>query len=80
MDVLVSADEVSLPGTLTIGPRPTGIVVFAHGSGSSRLSSRNVAVARHLVGRGCATLLFDLLTTNEAVTLSLTEALEMNVQ
>ena len=65
-DVLVSADDVSLPGTLTIGPRPTGIVVFAHGSGSSRLSSRNMAVARSLVDRGCATLLFDLLTPPEA--------------
>ena len=66
MDVLVLADEVSLPGTLTIGPRPTGIVVFAHGSGSSRLSTRNMAVARSLVDRGCATLLFDLLTPAEA--------------
>ena len=65
-DVLVLAGEVSLPGTLTIGPRPTGIVVFAHGSGSSRLSSRNMAVARSLVDRGCATLLFDLLTSPEA--------------
>jgi putative phosphoribosyl transferase len=48
-------------------PRPPqGIVVLVHGSGSSRLSPRNVAVARHLERRGFATLLFDLLTAAEA--------------
>lgn len=43
-----------------------GLVVFAHGSGSSRFSSRNQAVARALVARGFATLLLDLLTEPEA--------------
>jgi pimeloyl-ACP methyl ester carboxylesterase len=65
-DVLVAVDEVSLPGTLTIPGDACGVVVFAHGSGSSRLSTRNVAVARALVDQGCATLLFDLLTPHEA--------------
>jgi pimeloyl-ACP methyl ester carboxylesterase len=65
-DVLVTADEVSLEGTLTVPAGAVGVVVFAHGSGSSRLSKRNLAVARSLVDRGCATLLFDLLTTPEA--------------
>ena len=65
-DVLVTAGDVSLPGTLTVPGGAGGVVVFAHGSGSSRLSTRNMAVARSLVDRGCATLLFDLLTTHEA--------------
>jgi dienelactone hydrolase len=65
-DVLVTADDVSLPGTLTVPGGACGVVVFAHGSGSSRLSTRNRAVARSLVDRGCATLLFDLLTDREA--------------
>ncbi|MHC4126931.1 MAG: dienelactone hydrolase family protein [Planctomycetota bacterium] len=65
-DVLVTGDEVNLPGTLTVPGGACGVVVFAHGSGSSRLSTRNVAVARALVDQGCATLLFDLLTSPEA--------------
>jgi putative phosphoribosyl transferase len=65
-EVTVTAAEVSLPGTLTVGPESCGVVVFAHGSGSSRLSTRNRAVARALFDRGCGTLLFDLLTTPEA--------------
>ena len=65
-EVSVTAGEVSLPGTLTVAPGACGVVVFAHGSGSSRLSTRNVAVAQALVDRGCGTLLFDLLTPQEA--------------
>lgn len=67
-DVVVTAGDVSLPGTLTTpgAADAHGTVIFAHGSGSSRLSRRNVAVARHLVEAGCATLLFDLLTEPEA--------------
>jgi len=45
---------------------PVGVVVFAHGSGSSRLSERNHKVARRLHERGLATVLFDLLTEDEA--------------
>jgi putative phosphoribosyl transferase len=55
-----------LPGDLAIPDRPAGIVVFAHGSGSSRLSPRNVEVAEALAQAGLATLLFDLLTPDEA--------------
>ncbi len=65
-DVVVTGGDVSLPGSLTTPRECCGTVVFAHGSGSSRLSSRNVAVAQALVDRGCATLLFDLLTPGEA--------------
>lgn len=50
---------------LHVPERATGLVIFAHGSGSSRFSSRNRAVAEFLEGRGFATLLLDLLTSQE---------------
>jgi len=56
---------MDLPGTLRIPERAHAIVVFAHGSGSSRLSPRNIAVANALNARRMATLLFDLLTPDE---------------
>jgi dienelactone hydrolase len=56
---------VMLPGDLTIPADARGVVVFAHGSGSSRFSPRNQRVAAHLQGGGFATLLFDLLTSDE---------------
>jgi len=56
---------VMLQGDLSIPPNAKGIVVFAHGSGSSRLSTRNQRVAARLQGGGFATLLFDLLTADE---------------
>lgn len=63
--------EVSIPpcelhADLRAPPRPRGVVIFAHGSGSSRMSPRNRAVADALIEAGFATLLFDLLTTAEA--------------
>ena len=59
------ARDVSLSGELRIPERPRGIVAFAHGSGSSRFSPRNRAVAQALEDAGYATLLFDLLTPSE---------------
>jgi len=64
--VTIHVDEVDLPGHMTLPSQPCGLVIFAHGSGSSRFSSRNIQVADELVRRGCATLLFDLLTEGEA--------------
>lgn len=55
-----------LPGNLVIPPGARGLVLFAHGSGSSRLSPRNNAVAEVLHQGGLATLLFDLLDEAEA--------------
>lgn len=55
----------AIHGDLTLPERPRGVVLFAHGSGSSRHSSRNRFVARTLQERGFATLLFDLLTQEE---------------
>ncbi len=63
--VRIPAARVELAGDLGIPEGATGIVVFAHGSGSSRLSTRNQAVARRLREAGLATLLFDLLTEEE---------------
>ncbi|HEY3171319.1 MAG TPA: alpha/beta fold hydrolase [Thermoanaerobaculia bacterium] len=54
-----------LEGNLAIPPRASGVVMFAHGSGSSRHSPRNRAVARALNDGGLATLLVDLLTPGE---------------
>lgn len=61
----MEAGDVGLAGDLTVPPGAIGAVVFAHGSGSSRLSPRNRAVAGALVHDGLATLLFDLLTRGE---------------
>lgn len=66
-EVVVQAGPAQVAGHLTVPPGATGIVVFAHGSGSSRHSSRNRAVAEVLNEAGLATLLFDLLTEAEAV-------------
>ncbi len=59
--------DAALEGNLTVPADATGLVVFAHGSGSSRLSPRNRAVARLLNGAGLATLLFDLLDETESL-------------
>jgi putative phosphoribosyl transferase len=64
-EVLIEAEQVRLPGDLTLPEPVFGIVVFAHGSGSTRKSPRNRQVARVLNDSGQATLLFDLLTPDE---------------
>lgn len=64
-EVRVLAGPVSVAGHLTIPENPRGVVVFAHGSGSSRHSPRNRYVAEVLNEAGLATLLFDLLTPEE---------------
>lgn len=57
---------LDLPGDLRLPENAHALVVFAHGSGSSRLSPRNVMVAEALNEKGIATLLFDLLSDDEA--------------
>ena len=64
-EVSIPVGRVTLPGTLTLPAAPRGIVLFAHGSGSSRHSPRNVFVAASLQRIGLATLLMDLLTPVE---------------
>ena len=64
-DVIVLAGTVPLPGRLTVPAGARGVVVFAHGSGSSRNSPRNMFVAAVLHVAGLGSLLFDLLTPDE---------------
>jgi putative phosphoribosyl transferase len=61
----IHTDGVTLTGDLVVPSNARGLVVFAHGSGSTRTSPRNRHVARVLNAGGYGTLLFDLLTTNE---------------
>jgi len=63
--VHVQTGIVTLTGNLVVPEGASGVVLFAHGSGSSRLSPRNRSVARKLSERGFATLLIDLLTPEE---------------
>ncbi|MEU1782662.1 MULTISPECIES: alpha/beta family hydrolase [Streptomyces] len=65
VELPVEDGRVRLPGDLHMPAGAAGIVVFAHGSGSSRFSPRNRAVAEALAGAGLGTLLFDLLTPEE---------------
>ena len=64
-EVAIDLGKVRLTGMLDIPPDAHGVVLFAHGSGSSRHSPRNLAVAHMLQSQGMATLLFDLLTEEE---------------
>lgn len=64
-EIGMPAGDVTLPGTLSIPPHAQVLVIFAHGSGSSRFSRRNQFVADRLNDAGLATLLFDLLTADE---------------
>jgi len=64
-DLHIPAGGIKLEGYLRLPEDPTGLVLFAHGSGSSRHSSRNRFVAESLESQGMGTLLFDLLTEAE---------------
>jgi putative phosphoribosyl transferase len=63
----VRIPPLGLPGTLRLPGEAHALIAFAHGSGSSRFSPRNMAVAEGLNARGFATLLFDLLSSEEEV-------------
>jgi putative phosphoribosyl transferase len=64
-EVLIPSGNMKLAGIFSLPPKPAGVVAFAHGSGSGRLSPRNAFVARVLQEAGLATLLFDLLDESE---------------
>jgi dienelactone hydrolase len=78
--VSIPADGVVLQGDLTLPRGARGIVVFAHGSGSSRLSPRNRMVARMLQDSGFGTLLFDLLTAREEAVDAITRGLRFDIE
>ncbi len=64
-EVMIPLDSITLAGELNIPAGAEGLVLFAHGSGSSRLSPRNQYVAQVIREAGIGTLLFDLLTREE---------------
>jgi len=66
-DVSIPVNDVLLKGELVIPFKAKAIVVFSHGSGSSRKSSRNLMVAKYLHEKNFGTLLFDLLTPEEDI-------------
>ena len=65
IDLLIETTDAELPGELVVPTGGDALIVFAHGSGSSRRSPRNRQVAAALEGAGFGTLLFDLLTPQE---------------
>lgn len=79
-EVKVPAGAVELEGELIIPAGATGIVIFAHGSGSSRLSPRNKFVAQKIRDRGVGTLLFDLLTPDEEAVDQYTRHLRFDIE
>ena len=64
-EIRIPVGDVTVEGNLTLFKNASGIVVFAHGSGSSRFSIRNQFVARYFNNQKVGTLLFDLLTPQE---------------
>ncbi|HEY2950278.1 MAG TPA: dienelactone hydrolase family protein [Micromonosporaceae bacterium] len=64
-ETVISGGDTSLTASVAVPELARGVVVFAHGSGSSRLSPRNVMVARRLNGASYGTVLLDLLTPEE---------------
>lgn len=78
-EVEIPCGETDLDGDLTIPAGARGIVLFAHGSGSSRRSPRNQYVAEQINKVGLGTLLFDLLTPREAREEAFTGELRFNI-
>lgn len=79
VDVQIPCRAVALEGALAIPPGANGIVVFVHGSGSSRHSARNQFVARVVRESGNGTLLFDLLTADEEIEDNFTRRLRFDI-
>ena len=78
-EVQIQAGRAVLSGNLTIPENATGLVLFAHGSGSSRHSPRNQFVAHIINDAGLGTLLFDLLTQDEEATDTWTREHRFNI-
>jgi putative phosphoribosyl transferase len=78
-EALIRAGHVQVAGTLALPEDARGVVLFAHGSGSSRFSPRNQFVAEHLRAEGLGTLLMDLLTVEEERADARTGALRFDI-
>lgn len=79
VNVTIDLEDATLQGDLVMPDQPSGLVLFAHGSGSSRYSPRNRAVAAGLNEAGFATLLMDLLTVQEERIDALTAELRFDI-
>eukprot|EP01133_Synstelium_polycarpum_P016114 gene16114-19173_t len=79
LNVLIKTDTVHLEGILSIPKSPSALVLFAHGSGSSRFSPRNLYVSRVFQNASFATLLFDLMTPQEERLDSITGEMKFNL-
>src|SRR5215207_132199 len=77
--VRIPIDAIALDGDLAVPDHAKGLVLFAHGSGSSRFSPRNRAVAAELQDAGYATLLLDLLTADEERVDAVTRELRFDI-
>lgn len=77
--VCIPVGALFLEGVLAVPPKPSGLVIFAHGSGSSHLSPRNQFVARVLRESGSGVLLADLLTRSEEASDARTGHLRFNI-
>ena len=78
-EIKIETGKIALDGYLTVPRNARGIVLFAHGSGSSRKSPRNQYTARELNNAGLATLLFDLLSSHEDLEDRITGEYRFNV-
>jgi pimeloyl-ACP methyl ester carboxylesterase len=78
-DVRIPVGATYLHGDLHLFPETPSVVLFAHGSGSSRHSLRNKSVAQVIRDHGCGTLLFDLLTSDEEIEDRATAALRFDI-
>src|SRR5919204_1759659 len=79
-EVQIASGEAVLEGELNVPVGARGLVLFAHGSGSSRHSPRNQFVARRIREAGVGTLLFDLLTREEEAAEAYTRHLRFDIQ
>jgi putative phosphoribosyl transferase len=79
-EICIDIGTAVLEGTLVLPPEALAIVLFAHGSGSSRHSSRNRYVAQVLQSEGIGTLLFDLLTGDEEAIDQITAELRFDIR
>jgi putative phosphoribosyl transferase len=79
IDMKIPVGNIEVEGTLTVPPNTKGVVLFAHGSGSSRFSPRNQYVAKEFNKAKIATLLFDLLTEEEEQTDVVTAEYRFNI-
>jgi len=79
IDMKIPVGEIVVEGTLTLPPGPKSVVLFAHGSGSSRFSTRNQYVAKEFNKATIGTLLFDLLTQEEEETDIVTAEYRFNI-